>query len=111
MSGYGFDTDVLSAVVRPAPPLVLIRWLAVVPAAIQFTTAITLGELMYGALGRKAPNLMKKVRELVEQPVKVLPIDEGAAELYAHLRTELRPPADHWRSPIFGLLRSRWRVI
>lgn len=49
MTGYCLDTDVISAVLKPAPPLHLIRRLAVIPAECQFTTAITVGELIYGA--------------------------------------------------------------
>jgi predicted nucleic acid-binding protein len=46
---YCFDTDVISATMRRDPPLHLVRRLAVVPVAEQFTTSITLGELVYGA--------------------------------------------------------------
>ena len=48
MTGYCFDTDILSATIRPAPPLHLIRRLATVPPQEQFTTSITVGEMIYG---------------------------------------------------------------
>lgn len=44
---YCFDTDILSAAIRRAPPLHLIRRLAATPPVEQHTTAITLGELLY----------------------------------------------------------------
>jgi predicted nucleic acid-binding protein len=49
MTWYCFDTDVLSATIRPAPPLHLISRLATVSPQEQFTTSITVGELIYGA--------------------------------------------------------------
>lgn len=47
---YCFDTDVLSATMRREPDLPLIRRLAQVPPSDQFTTAITLGEFLFGAV-------------------------------------------------------------
>ena len=86
---YCFDTDVLSAVLRRDPPLRLIRRLASVPAEQQFTTAITLGELLYGADKRASPRLSDRVRDLVRSLVGILPFDETAAERYGPLRADL----------------------
>ncbi len=56
MTAYCFDTDAISATIKPTPPLHLIRRLATVPAADQFTTSITIAELAYGSrrVGRAA---------------------------------------------------------
>ncbi len=89
MSSYCFDTDVLSAVMRPAPPLHLIRRLAQIPAEEQFTTAVTLGELLYGASRRGSARLAERIRELVQFAVAILPFDEAAAEVYGPLRARL----------------------
>ncbi|HEU4400228.1 MAG TPA: PIN domain-containing protein, partial [Actinomycetota bacterium] len=62
---YCFDTDVLSAVIRRDPPLALIRRLAQTPPEQQFTTAVTLGELLYGAARRGSAALTRTVRDLV----------------------------------------------
>ena len=78
----GFDTDVLSAVIRRDPPLALIRRLAQTPPEQQFTTAVSLGELLYGAARRGSATLTNKVRELVIGALLVLPFDERAAEVY-----------------------------
>jgi tRNA(fMet)-specific endonuclease VapC len=86
---YCFDTDVLSAVLRRDPPLHLIRRLALVPAEEQSTTAITLGELVYGASKRASASLAERVRELVASLVRILPFDESAAEVYGPLRATL----------------------
>jgi predicted nucleic acid-binding protein len=89
VTAYCFDTDVLSAVLRRDPPLGLVRRLARVPPADQTTTAITVGELLYGAARRGSPNLTRRVRELLESAVTIVPFDRRAAELYAELRAEL----------------------
>ncbi len=86
---YCFDTDVLSAVLRRDPPLKLVRRLARVPPEEQFTTAITLGELLYGAAKRGSPSLARRVRELITGVLAVLAFDERAAEVYGPLRARL----------------------
>ena len=86
---YCFDTDVLSAILRREPPLELVRRLATVPAVEQFTTAITLGEFLYGASKRASNGLTDRVRDLLESLVQILPFDEAAAETYGPLRARL----------------------
>jgi tRNA(fMet)-specific endonuclease VapC len=86
---YCFDTDVLSATMRRDPDLALIRRLAQLPPSEQFTTAITLGELLYGAEHRGSARLRRTVRELVVRALTVLPFDDAAAEVYGSLRTQL----------------------
>ena len=86
---YCFDTDTLSAVLRRDPPLALIRRLAQVAPPLQFTTTITLGELLYGAARRGSPKLTRRVREVIALATTALPFDERAAEVYGPLRDEL----------------------
>ncbi|MGH2574046.1 MAG: PIN domain-containing protein [Actinomycetota bacterium] len=86
---YCFDTDVLSAVLRRDPPLHLIRRLAQVPAEDQFTTSITLGELLYGASKRGSTELAGRVRSLIVRAAAVLPFDAMAAEVYGPVRARL----------------------
>ncbi len=86
---YCFDTDVLSATMRREPPLALIRRLALVPAAQQHTTAITVGELVYGAARAARADLADRIRALVDEALIVLPFDAGAAVEYGRLRMEL----------------------
>ena len=89
MSGYCFDTDVLSATLRRDPPLHLIRRLARTPAREQFTTAVNAGELLYGAARKRSPELSTRVRELLEGSVGILPFDIEAAGVCSPLRAEL----------------------
>ena len=49
---YLLDTDILSNLLKRAPSMALISKLAAVPAELQFTSSITLGELFYGARRR-----------------------------------------------------------
>lgn len=84
-----FDTDVISAAVRRNPPAQLIRRFALVPPAEQATTAITLGELLYGIARRGRADLATRVDELIRGLVAILPADAAAAEEYGRLRATL----------------------
>ncbi len=86
---FCLDTDVLSAVVKRDPPLHLIRRLARTPPTDQCTTAITLGELLYGVTRRGSSALAERVRDLIESAGPVLPFDERAARQYGFLRASL----------------------
>ncbi len=86
---YCFDTDVLSATMRRSPPLALVRRLAVLPPDHQHTTAITVGELVYGAARSARADLAGRVRALVEEVLIVLPFDARAAGVYGGLRADL----------------------
>lgn len=86
---YCFDTDVLSTTMRAVPPLALIRRLAALPAAQQYTTAISVGELLYGVARTPRADLAGRIRALLQSAITVLPFDAAAAAEYATLRTEL----------------------
>lgn len=86
---FCFDTDVISAAMRPAPPMHLVRRLARTPIEEQCTTAITVGEILYGAARAGRPGLVETLRALVTSAQPVIPFDEKAAEAYGPLRAEL----------------------
>lgn len=86
---YCLDTDVLSAVLKRDPPLHLIRRLARTPPVEQCTTAITLGELLYGVTRRGSPALAARVQRLIASAGRILPFDESAAEWYGPVRANL----------------------
>src|SRR5438552_19146783 len=69
---YLFDTDTISAVLRPRPDLGVARRLATVAADKQFTSAITLGELLFGALRRQRADLIERIQAIADT-VPVLP--------------------------------------
>jgi len=86
---FCFDTDVISAAMRPAPPMHLVRRLARTPIEEQCTTAITVGEILYGAARAGRPGLVELLRTLVTSAQPVIAFDEQAAEAYGPLRAEL----------------------
>ncbi|MEA2230716.1 MAG: tRNA(fMet)-specific endonuclease VapC [Solirubrobacteraceae bacterium] len=86
---FCLDTDVLSAVVKLDPPLHLIRRLARTPATEQCTTAITLGELLYGVARRGSSALAERVQNLIQSAGPVLAFDEPAAQQYGRVRASL----------------------
>ena len=86
---YCFDTDVLSALLRPLPPLSLARRLARTDPAEQCTTAVTLAELLYGAARIGSEELAERIDEIVSSAHAVLPFDEPAARCFAKLKASL----------------------
>ena len=99
MKGYCFDTDVLSATLRRDPPLHLVRRLAATPPAEQCTTAITLGELVYGSAKVGSERLAERVRQLVGDALRILPFDAAAADIYGSLRAELESDGKRLADP------------
>jgi predicted nucleic acid-binding protein len=85
-----FDTDTLSQILKRTPSSALLARLATVPPEQQFTSAITVGELVYGAYRSPSPEpLLRQLEERVWPNVRVLPFDRPAAETYGRLRAEL----------------------
>ena len=85
-----FDTDTLSQVIRREPsPSLLVR-LAAVPRDEQFTTAITVGEMVYGAeRSSRREYLLRQFESRLWPTLRILPFDRAAAEAYGSLRAEL----------------------
>src|SRR6266508_1018189 len=111
---YCFDTDVMSSAVRRDPPLELIRRLSRVSVDDQYTTAITLGELMYGAMKMGSPALLGRVREIMSRATAILPFDEQAAEVYGTLRAQLEENGRPLAEPdlrIAAIVLSRDRTL
>lgn len=88
---YLLDTDILSNLLKRAPSSVLITKLASIPQAQQYTTSITLGELLYGAyrIRDKSEALLERIGRTLLQNLPVLPFDRAAASHYGELRAEL----------------------
>lgn len=89
MTGYCFDTDVLSATIRPTPPLHLIRRLATVAPQEQVTTSITVGELIYGARRVGREHFSRRVEQIVHRTQIVLAFDMTAARTFGVLKATL----------------------
>ena len=79
------DTDVISELMRPRPSSRLLARLGDVAVREQATTAITLGELAYGARKAGRPALYDRAIQLLHG-VRILDFDRPAAERYGELR-------------------------
>ena len=80
------------------------------PPTEQTTTAITVGELLYGAARRGSPTLTRRVRELLESALSIVPFDRRAAEVYGELRALLEREGRRLDEPdlrIAAIARSR----
>jgi predicted nucleic acid-binding protein len=87
---YLFDTDAISQVIKRSPSLSFIRKLASTDIEQQFTTTITVGELVYGAFKSNRPDFfIEKLERLVWPNIRILPFDEGSAKVYGKLRAAL----------------------
>jgi tRNA(fMet)-specific endonuclease VapC len=87
---YLFDTDALSQVIKKNPSAGFIRKLAALEPEQQFTTSITVGELVYGAYKSSRPEyFLEKLDTLVWPNINILAFDENAAKVYGSLRAAL----------------------
>ena len=88
---YLLDTDILSNLLKRTPSTVLIARLASMAVEEQFTSSITLGELVYGAyrVPSRTPYLLERLEKTVPLNLPVLPFDSAAARKYGELRAEL----------------------
>jgi tRNA(fMet)-specific endonuclease VapC len=88
---YLLDTDVLSNLMKRSPSSVLVSRVARVPPGEQFTSSITLGELVYGAhrLRDRTAALLERIEDTLLPNLPVLPFDTSAARRYGQLRAEM----------------------
>ncbi len=88
---YLLDTDVISNLFKRAPSTALIKKLVAIPPNHQFTSSITLGELVYGAcrVPERSSRLLAQLDDLLPANLPVLPFDELAARQYGEIRGEL----------------------
>jgi len=93
------DTDVLSVFLRSGASPSAQRRLAEVAADSHFTTSITLGELLYGAVRRRSVSLIRAVEEYVQGDVTIVPFDEPAARSYAEIRVGLEATGQRLDDP------------
>lgn len=88
---YLLDTDILSNLARRLPSSVLVARLAQVPPELQFTSSITLGEMVYGAYRQEGRTqaLIRRIEEVIGPELTILQIDADAARRYGSLRAQL----------------------
>lgn len=87
---YLFDTDVLTTVLKPHPPPQLLKRLAAVPISAQFTSTITISEIVYGAHKSSRPEYhIHKLETVLLPSVNILAFDAKAAYLAGAIRARL----------------------
>jgi tRNA(fMet)-specific endonuclease VapC len=87
---YLLDTDVLSNLMKRAPASTLVARLARVPLEQQFTSSVTLGELLYGAYrSSRATAMIERIEEALLPDLPILPFDASAARRYGDIRAVL----------------------
>ena len=87
---YLFDTDVVSNIVKKRPSPFLIEKLGQTSPAMQFTSAINMGEIYYGALRTSySEKIISAFEERVFPVITILPFDDGAAKVYGRLKAKL----------------------
>ncbi|HAG49939.1 MAG TPA: PIN domain nuclease [Deltaproteobacteria bacterium] len=87
---YLFDTDTISHIIKRNPSLPFIKKLASISPEEQFTTTITVGELIYGAYKSNRPAyFLEKLETVVWPNIQILSFDEGSAKVYGKMRAEL----------------------
>ncbi len=87
---YLFDTDAVSEVLRSKPLPGYVRWLATVPRAEQFTSAVVIGELYKGAFRSSNRDFHLEYIEVRILPaLTILPYDTNAARVYGEIEAAL----------------------
>lgn len=87
---YLFDTDAISEVLRPKPAVGFVDWLATIPRAEQYTSAVTLGELYKGAYrSRERDRHLENIEQRVLPALTVLPYERSAARVFGQIRADL----------------------
>jgi len=88
--GFLFDTDAISEVLKKQPVPRYLRWLAGLPRAEQFTSAIVIGELFRGAFRAADPSRhLESIESRVLPAVTVLPYDVAVARVYGQVQASL----------------------
>ena len=91
---YLLDPDILSKLLKPVPSTSLISKMASVPTQQQFTSSITLGELVYGAHRQRLRTgaLLEQLDRILLRNRRVLSFVTEAARRYGDLRAQLERP-------------------
>jgi len=114
------DTTVLSEVMKPVPFGKVLRWMAARPASGLFTTAITLGELLFDLelvpAGKRRVALQQAIETMFEEEFagRILTFDSDAARAFADISAKCRRlgrPLGKMDAQIAAIARSRGAAI
>jgi len=88
---YLFDTDILSNIVKKRPSRRLVQKLTHLARAVQFTTAINVGEIYFGAnRSSKKNKILKAFKKTVFPNLTILPFDSESGKVFGLLKAELQ---------------------
>ena len=98
MSRYLLDTNIISNVTKPAPSESLLAWMAEQADDDLFISSLTIGEIRRGILEKPAGRGRDRLQTWFDGPDgpsalfagRVLPFDENAGLVWAHLMAEGR---------------------
>lgn len=114
------DTNVLSELIRARPDPKVVSWLEAQAMDTLFTTAISRGEMLYGACilpaGRHRDTLLHEVEAIFSADMagRVLPYDSDAAGTHATIAAMRRArgrPISQPDAMIAGIVASRGAVL
>lgn len=114
------DTNVLSELICPRPEPRVVAWLLGQPRSQLFTTAVSLGEMLFGARvlpeGRRKQQLLQEVRAIfaTDMAGRVLPYDMDAADAHASFTATRRAqgrPVGMADAMIAGITHSRGATL
>ncbi|WP_340649355.1 type II toxin-antitoxin system VapC family toxin [Pseudoxanthomonas winnipegensis] len=114
------DTNVLSEWQRPLPDARAVDWLKQQMRSDLFTTAITRGEMLYGARllpeGRRRTLLLQEIEAIFSQDMAghVLPYDAAAADAFAEIAARCRAlgrPTGQADMMIAGIVRAHGATL
>ena len=87
---YLFDTDIISHIVKTRPRDSLIRRLEKIPKELQFITAITIGEIYFGAWRvERRDDILRGYEEKVFPRVNILPYDADSGRIFGRIKSKL----------------------
>jgi predicted nucleic acid-binding protein len=114
------DTNVLSEVMRPAPSVRVLEWLAKESALTVFTTTIAMAEILYGIellqKGRRRAALTSAAEAMFEEAFagRILSFDNDAARAFPKIAAARRGsgrPITRFDAQIAAIARSRGAAI
>jgi len=86
-----FDTDAISELLKKRPAPRYVEWLAAIPRAEQYTSAVVIGELFRGAY--RSPDSARHLENIVSRvlpAVTVLPFDTAVAKKFGEISAALQ---------------------
>ena len=88
---YLFDTDIISCVVKARPTDEIIQRLNAIPQVLQYTTAITVGEVYFGAWQvARRDALIQTYEETIFPRLTILPYDTESGRIFGRIKSFLQ---------------------